>query len=155
MQGNHVLCPFIPYRLETVKIKCKSGRAKILGSLVCIGGALMLTLYKGKPLFHFSHHESAASMTKSSAVKPYSTNTTGRWTIGVIAMVMGTMFWSSWYILQSKISKRYPCQYSSTAIMSFFGAVQAAVICFCTDHNFSIWVLKGKMQIIAFLFSVS
>ncbi|KAK7332072.1 hypothetical protein VNO80_28819 [Phaseolus coccineus] len=143
----------LPFGLETVKIKCNSGRAKILGSLVCIGGALMLTLYKGKPLFNFSHYESAASMTKSSAVKPYSTNTAGRWTIGVIAMVMGTIFWSSWYILQSKISKRYPCQYSSTAIMSFFGAVQAAVICFCTDHNFSIWVLKGKMQIIAFLFS--
>ena len=155
MQDNRVLYPFISYRLETVKIKCNSGRAKILGSLVCIGGVLMLTLYKGKPLFNFSHYESAASMVKSSAANAYSTKTTERWTIGVIAMVIGTMFWSSWYILQSKISKSYPCQYSSTAIMSFFGALQSAVICLCTDHNLSIWVLKGKIQIIAFLYSVS
>ncbi|KAG2395945.1 WAT1-related protein [Vigna angularis] len=143
----------LPFGLETVKIKCNSGRAKILGSLVCIGGALMLTLYKGKPLVTFSHNESAASMVKSSAVNIYSTKTTEKWTIGVIAMVIGTIFWSSWYILQSKISKRYPCQYSSTAIMSFFGALQSAVICLCTDHNLSIWVLKGKIQIIAFLYS--
>ncbi|XP_027931534.1 WAT1-related protein At3g30340-like [Vigna unguiculata] len=143
----------LPFGLETVKIKCNSGRAKILGSLVCIGGVLILTLYKGKPLFNFSHYESAASMVKSSAANAYSTKTTERWTIGVIAMVIGTMFWSSWYILQSKISKSYPCQYSSTAIMSFFGALQSAVICLCTDHNLSIWVLKGKIQIIAFLYS--
>ncbi|RDX69213.1 WAT1-related protein [Mucuna pruriens] len=137
----------LPFGLETVKIKCNSGRAKILGSLVCIGGALMLTLYKGKPLFHFSHYESAAPVAKAS------TRTTERWTIGVIALVLGTIFWSSWFILQSKISKRYPCQYSSTAIMTFFGAIQSAVICFFTDHNFSIWVLKGNIQIIAILYA--
>ncbi|KAG4977755.1 hypothetical protein JHK86_037229 [Glycine max] len=143
----------LPFGLETVKIKCKSGRAKILGSLVCIGGALMLTLYKGKPLFNFSHYESVSPVANSSAVNLASTRTKGKWTIGVIALVLGTIFWSSWFILQSKISKRYPCQYSSTAIMSFFGAIQSAVICFFTDHNLSIWVLKGKIQIIAILYA--
>ncbi|XP_061342761.1 WAT1-related protein At3g30340-like [Gastrolobium bilobum] len=135
----------LPFGLETVNIKCKSGRAKILGTLVCIGGALMLTLYKGKPLFNFSHYQSE--------VKLASIRTTKRWTIGVIALILGTLFWSSWFILQSNISKRYPCQYSSTAIMTFFGAIQSAVICLCTDHNLSIWVLKGKIQIIAILYA--
>ncbi|KAG4381160.1 hypothetical protein GLYMA_15G085300v4 [Glycine max] len=143
----------LPFGLETVKIKSKSGRAKILGSLVCIGGALMLTLYKGKPLFNFSHYESVSPVAKSSEVNLASTRTTGKWTIGVIALALGTIFWSSWFILQSKISKRYPCQYSSTAIMSFFGAIQSAVICFFTDHNLSIWVLQGKIQIIAILYA--
>lgn len=139
------------HRLETVNIKRTSGRAKILGTLVCVGGALMLTLYKGKPLFKFSHYQSAVAV--SSAVA--STRTTQRWTIGVIALILGTLFWSFWFILQSKISKRYPCQYSSTALMSFFGAIQSAVICFLTDHNLSIWVLKGNIQIIAILYAVS
>ncbi|KAL2340995.1 hypothetical protein Fmac_008935 [Flemingia macrophylla] len=142
----------LPFGLENVKIKCNSGRAKILGSLVCIGGALMLTLYKGKPLFNFSHYESAAPLAKS-AVKLDSARTTERWTMGVIALVLGTVFWSFWFILQSKISKRYPCQYSSTAIMTFFGAIQSAIICLFTDHNLSIWVLKGKIQIIAILYA--
>ncbi|CAJ2658797.1 unnamed protein product [Trifolium pratense] len=131
--------------LETVNIKCNSGRAKILGTLVCILGALMLTLYKGKGLFNFSHHQSSVKLT--------STRTPEKWTIGVIALILGTLFWSSWFILQSKISKRYPCQYSSTAIMSFFGAIQSAVICFFIDHNLSIWVLRGNIQIIAILYA--
>lgn len=130
-----------------MNIKCNSGRAKIFGTLVCIVGALMLTLYKGKGLFNFSHHESS--------VKLAATRTPEKWTIGVIALILGTLFWSSWFILQSKISKRYPCQYSSTAIMSFFGAIQSAVICLCIDHNLSIWVLRGKIQIIAILYAVS
>jgi drug/metabolite transporter (DMT)-like permease len=88
-------------------------------------------------------------------VKLTSTRTPEKWTIGVIALILGTLFWSSWFILQSKISKRYPCQYSSTAIMSFFGAIQSAVICFFIDHDLSIWVLRGNIQIIAILYAVS
>ncbi|KAK7306450.1 hypothetical protein VNO77_44390 [Canavalia gladiata] len=87
----------LPFGLESVTIKSNSGRAKILGSLVCIGGALLLTLYKGKPLFNFSHYESAAPVAKSYAVKLASTRTTERWSIGVIALVLGTLLWSSCY----------------------------------------------------------
>ncbi|XP_004485925.1 WAT1-related protein At3g30340-like [Cicer arietinum] len=137
----------LPFGLETVDIKCNSGRAKIVGTLVCIVGALLLTLYKGKGLFNFSQHD------QSSSVKLASTRTPEKWSIGVIALILGTLFWSFWFILQSKISKTYPCQYSSTAIMSFFGAIQSAVICLFIDHNLSIWVLRGKIQIIAILYA--
>ncbi|MED6155081.1 hypothetical protein PIB30_002289 [Stylosanthes scabra] len=135
----------LPFGLESVNIKCKSGRAKIFGSLVCIGGALLLTLYKGKPLFHGTSSSSYSSSRTSS----------GRsWSIGVVALIFGTLFWSSWYILQSSISKRFPCQYSSTAIMTLLGAIQAAIISFSTqNHDLSIWVLKGNLPIIAVLFS--
>ncbi|MED6137127.1 hypothetical protein PIB30_062059 [Stylosanthes scabra] len=137
----------LPFGLESVNIKCKSGRAKIVGTLVCIGGALLLTLYKGKPLFNnHSSYSAASSSTRTSSGR--------RWSIGVVALMFGTLFWSSWYILQSSISKRFPCQYSSTAIMTFLGAIQAATISLSTqNHDLSIWVLKGKLPIIAVLFS--
>uniref|UniRef100_A0A0R0ISB1 WAT1-related protein n=2 Tax=Glycine max TaxID=3847 RepID=A0A0R0ISB1_SOYBN len=138
----------LPFGLETVNIKCKGGKAKILGTFVCIGGALLLTLYKGKPLFDGSHYQSAMDQASST------TRSTQKWTIGVIALIMGTLFWSFWFILQSKIGKRYPCQYSSTAIMTFFGAMQAAILGFSTgSSNLSSWVLKDKIQIITVLYS--
>lgn len=144
------------YRLETVNIKCKGGKAKILGTFVCIGGALLLTLYKGKALFDGSHHQSAVAMRSAMDQASSTTRTTQKWTIGVIALIMGTLFWSFWFILQSKIGKRYPCQYSSTAIMTFFGAMQAAILGFSTgSSNLSSWVLKDKIQIITVLYSVS
>ncbi|XP_054779108.1 WAT1-related protein At3g30340-like isoform X2 [Prosopis cineraria] len=150
----------LPFGLESVNIKCNSGRAKILGTVVCIGGGLILTLYKGKPLFGSddSHYDSSASapISKTSAVKLAASHhhvNSERWTLGVIALILGTLFWSSWFVVQSKVGKRYPCQYSSTAIMTFFGAIQSAVLSLATGRNFSLWVLKGKMQIITVLFS--
>lgn len=143
-----------PFGLETVNIKGNRGRAKILGTVVCIGGALLLTLYKGKPLFSYSQSDADRHMV--SAVKLASPpRNTGRWTTGVIALVVGTVLWSSWFLLQAKIGKRYPCQYSSTAIMTFFGAIQSSVLSLSTSRNSSMWVLKENMQILTVLFSVS
>ncbi|TKY60057.1 WAT1-related protein [Spatholobus suberectus] len=145
----------LPFGIETVNIKCKGGQAKILGTFVCIGGALLLTLYKGKPLFDDSHYQSAVPPVamRSAMDQDSTTRITQKWTIGVIALIMGTLFWSFWFILQSKIGKRYPCQYSSTAIMTFFGAMQAAILGLSTGSNLSTWVLKGKIQIITVLYS--
>ncbi|XP_019461148.1 PREDICTED: WAT1-related protein At3g30340-like isoform X1 [Lupinus angustifolius] len=137
----------LPFRLETINIKCNSGKAKILGTFVCIGGALLLTFYKGKPLFNnYSHYEYEAPASPA-------TKSTEKWTIGVITLILGTLFISSWYILQSNIVKRYPCQYSSTAIMNFFGAIQSAILGFSIDKKLSMWVIKGKIQIITILYS--
>ncbi|XP_027348616.1 WAT1-related protein At3g30340-like [Abrus precatorius] len=145
----------LPFGLETVNIKCSSGKAKIIGTFVCIGGALLLTLYKGKPLFDNSHHQSAVPplAMRSEMDQASSTRITEKWTIGVIALIMGTLFWSSWFILQSNISKKYPCQYSSTAIMTFFGAMQSAILGLSTGRNLSSWFLRGKIQIITVLYS--
>jgi len=146
------------HRLETVNIKCRGGKAKILGTFVCVGGALVLTLYRGKPLFDVSHYETRVPpVAMKSAVDEGSSSgrTAQKWSIGVIALMMGTLFWSFWFILQSKIGKRYPCQYSSTAIMTFFGAMQAAILGLSTGTNLSSWILKDKMQIITVLYSVS
>lgn len=134
------------YRLETVNIKCSSGKAKVLGTVVCVAGATLLTLYRGMPLFDHS---------QDPAIQLNYAKKTERWTIGSVALVVGTLFWSSWFLLQSTIGKRYPCQYSSTAIMSFFGAIQSAVLSLATSRNFSAWVLKGKIEIVTVLFAVS
>ncbi|KAF3434069.1 hypothetical protein FNV43_RR25172 [Rhamnella rubrinervis] len=140
----------LPFGLETVNLKCNSGNAKVIGTLVSIAGAATLTLYKGVPLFHSSRTTTQAMV---HAVKLRSTKRAERWTIGSIALVVGSLLWSSWFLLQSNIGKRFPCQYSSTAIMSFFGAIQSAILSFCTGRNLSVWILKGNIQIISVLFA--
>lgn len=124
----------------------------MIGTLVSIAGAALLTLYKGVPLFHSSRTTTKAM---DHAVKLSSSKRAERWTIGSIALIVGSLLWSSWFLLQSNIGKRFPCQYSSTAIMSFFGAIQSAILSFCTSRNLSVWILKGKIQIITVLFAVS
>ncbi|KAL5551182.1 hypothetical protein UlMin_001358 [Ulmus minor] len=139
----------LPFGLETVNLKCSSGRAKVIGTLICIGGAALLTLYKGVSLFN----SQATNHAMNNTAKLSFAKRAERWTIGTIALVIGTLSWSSWFLLQSNIGKRYPCQYSSTAIMSFFGAIQSAILSFSTGSNHSVWILKGNIQIATIIFA--
>lgn len=140
----------LPFGFEAVNLKCSSGRAKVIGTLVCIGGGALLTLYKGPSLFDHSH---ITNQTMETTISLSSAKKAERWTVGTIALVIGTLSWSSWFLLQSSIGKRYPCQYSSTAIMSFFGAIQSAILCFSTGSPLSVWILRGSIQITTVLFA--
>lgn len=146
----------LPFRIETVNLKSNNGAAKILGSVICLGGALILTLYKGTPLFNHPHphaHAHAMAPTVAKAIELSSSRRAERWTIGCLALIAGTLLWSSWFIIQSVLGRRYPCQYSSTAIMSFFGAIQSAILSLSTSRDLSMWVLKGKVEIITVIYA--
>ncbi|KAG8374495.1 hypothetical protein BUALT_Bualt10G0000800 [Buddleja alternifolia] len=134
--------------LETVNAKYSSGRAKMLGAVVCIGGASLLTFYKGIPLFHFSKPQSMEQHTKLNSHIGRE-----RWAIGSVALFAGTLCWSSWFLLQTYIGKRYPCQYSSTAILTFFSAIQSAVLSLSIDREFPVWVLKSRTDILIVLYA--
>ncbi|KAF9600878.1 hypothetical protein IFM89_013785 [Coptis chinensis] len=141
----------LPFRLETLDIKSNTGRAKMLGAMLCVGGALLLTFYKGIPLTHLSHSR-AASNSKFHVNVSDSHEKTHRWIIGSIALFAGSAFWSSWYLIQAKISKRFPCQYTSTAIMNFFGTLQSALLSFIIHRDISIWAPKEKSDILILLY---
>ncbi|KAK1558627.1 hypothetical protein Q3G72_004743 [Acer saccharum] len=76
-----------------------------------------------------------------------------KWAIGSIVLILAFTLWSSWFLMQARIGKRYPCQYSSTAMLSIFGAIQSAILCLITDRKLSSWVLKGKLDITTVIFS--
>ncbi|CAI9772603.1 unnamed protein product [Fraxinus pennsylvanica] len=138
----------LPFRLESINIKCSSGRAKVIGTLVCLGGAILLTVYRGIPLVHFS-----GSQHVNQSIKLSSSKGRERWTIGSLVMFAGTFLWSSWFLLQVNIGNRYPCQYSSTAIMTFFSAIQSALLCLSINRNHSIWYLNKKTDIVTVIYS--
>ncbi|TXG50805.1 hypothetical protein EZV62_023329 [Acer yangbiense] len=134
----------LPFGIEKVNIKRNSGKAKVAGTLVCIAGGILLILYKGVPLFYRSNSEPETQNHSHSSEK---------WTLGCIALTAGTLFWSSWFVIQSNIGKRYPCQYTSTAIVTFFGAIQSALLSLCTSRQLSIWIPKGKIEFISILYA--
>ncbi|CAH9137169.1 unnamed protein product [Cuscuta epithymum] len=135
----------LPFGLETINIRSNSGIAKVIGIVICLGGALLLTFYKGIPLIKLPPpSEVAASPSAQETTRPRGE----RWILGSVAMFAGTLLWSSWFLIQSKVSKSYPCHYSSTVIMNFFSAIQSAVLTFCTDRSLSIWIPKKKIDMV-------
>nr|GMD18475.1 WAT1-related protein At3g30340-like [Ipomoea batatas] len=133
------------FRQERINMKCKSGKAKVLGTLICLIGTIVLALYKGKTLTN--------NNASSQGVEAH--HNTKSWVIGSLFLFAGSLAWSSWFIIQRRVGSDYPYQYSSTSIMSFFGAIQSAIFCFIIDRNNSIWRLKGSLEIWTVIFSVS
>ncbi|XP_009631686.1 WAT1-related protein At3g30340-like isoform X1 [Nicotiana tomentosiformis] len=140
----------LPFGLETINIKDRSGRAKVIGTLICLGGALLLTFYKGIPLIHFSDQQ-----TESQSMEEHisSSKRKERWIFGSLILFAGTLLWSSWFLLQSFIGKKYPCQYSSTVIMTFFSAIQSAILTFSINRRLSIWIPKEMIDMLSVIYT--
>ncbi|KAJ6334768.1 hypothetical protein OIU77_024878 [Salix suchowensis] len=139
------------FGLEKADMTSKAGRRKMLGAFICMGGAVLLILYRGIPITK-SHSKAAATDILNHAGTTISGKKRQRWVVGSILSLAGCFMWSSWFLIQAKISKIFPFQYSSTAIMSFFGAIQSVILSLSIERNLSMWVLKTKMEILSVLY---
>ncbi|GLU00909.1 hypothetical protein SLE2022_182440 [Rubroshorea leprosula] len=135
----------LPFGLEKLNIKTNGGRAKIIGTLITVAGAMILTFYKGMPLGRPYRGATAAKGNQGNMMD--STKKTKNLTIGSLVLTASSIVLSCWYLLQARIGKMYPCPYSSTAFMSFFATFQSAILSLIIERDFSKWVLKGKLEI--------
>lgn len=143
-------------RLETANLKNTAGKAKVLGTSVCVGGAMILTLYKGVALTHTKRfHSTSGLRTIHAGEVGFQKNQAKGWGLGSIALFGGCLSWSSWFLFQAKICKSYPVLYSNTAMVSFISALQCAALGIITERDFSFWVLNGKLQIVTVIYCVS
>ncbi|KAM0902672.1 hypothetical protein ACQ4PT_019158 [Festuca glaucescens] len=136
----------IPFRLETVDVRSKAGLAKIAGTLASVGGATLLSLYKG----------AALTRTTSSVeehINSSSTSSKGRWMLGPALLLVNCITFSFWMLLQGKLTKKYPAVISSTAFMALFTSLQAGALALTTQRHISVWMLRGSTQIATVLFA--
>lgn len=141
----------IPFRLERVGIRSFAGQAKVLGTLICVGGAMLMTLYKGIPInlwsspFHLREGKGNANNNGLDSENL---------TKGSLLIVASCISWSSWFIIQAKLSKRYPAKYTSTALMCFLATIQSAVLTliFERDHP-SVWAIGWDIKLLTSVYS--
>lgn len=156
---NIITCTiYCLFSMEKLNLKKCSGRAKVLGAFVCVVGAMVLSLYRGPALFNHSHSRSLPASTHQSHVTNLvsAKRTAEKWILSSMALLLGAILWSSWFLIQTSIGKSYPCQYSSTTIMAFFAAIQSGTMAFVsTGRNLSLWAIQGRIQIGTVLFCVS
>ena len=131
--------------MEKLDLKTGAGLAKVFGTTVGFTGAIILALYQGP------------SLTKSSsAPQPMGAGGHGahRWVTGSVALLAAAACWSFWFILQSKLGKKYPALYSGNALMFLLSFLQMASVGMATERDLSVWILRTKLQIITVLFVV-
>ncbi|KAJ1277441.1 hypothetical protein BS78_04G004100 [Paspalum vaginatum] len=133
----------LPFGMEKLELKSGAGIAKVIGTTLGFTGAVILALYQGPSLTR--PYSSPASSGGGGAHRS--------WVIGSVALLAGSACWSFWFILQSKLGKKYPALYSGNALMFLLSFLQMAAVGLVTERDLSLWVLRTKLQIITVLFA--
>eukprot|EP01018_Ginkgo_biloba_P012890 Gb_22525 [translate_table: standard] len=132
-----VLC-----RMERVNFRSMGGQARVLGTLVCIGGALIVTLYKGpvirmpwSPLVHHHHTNDPVGVSQD-------------WLKGSLFIIISYITYSLWLIQQANIMKEYPAQLSMTTLLCLLATVQSAVVAVIFERKPAAWALQWNFQLL-------
>ncbi|CAN7000233.1 hypothetical protein Bca4012_050850 [Brassica carinata] len=140
------------FRIENAqKLKSRAGVLKLIGTLICILGAMFLTFYKGIQVSNpHSHPEAIDNIT----LHNNGHDQAKKWLLGCVYLFTGIVLLSLWMLFQGKLSVKYPCtKYSSTCLMSVFAAFQCAILSLYKSREIEDWIIKDKLVIFVILYA--
>jgi len=81
-------------RLEKLGLQAWPGRIKCAGAFLCVGGALVTSLYKGKEFYlgHHSHAQTAVAVHQTHMLR------------GTLFLICSCFSYTAWFLLQVYIS---------------------------------------------------
>nr|TKW23735.1 hypothetical protein SEVIR_3G006700v2 [Setaria viridis] len=139
------------FRYERLAIRTFSGQAKLAGTLLGVGGAMLLTFYKGADVtpWHSSVNLVAHQHRQQLEVVAEATNRV----MGSLLCISSCFFYAIWLILQAKLSKEYPFHYSSTALMCAMSTLQSVAFALCYDRDPGQWRLGFDVRLLSVVYS--
>uniref|UniRef100_A0ACD5UA50 Uncharacterized protein n=1 Tax=Avena sativa TaxID=4498 RepID=A0ACD5UA50_AVESA len=135
-------------RMETLKLKKPSGRAKLTGTLVGLGGAMLLTFYKGpemKFLRNLGHTGLSHAHGSHQQLRPPPAE--GSRILGSFLAITSCFSYAIWLTIQAKVGQVYPCHYSIAAMVCLFGAVQSTLLALCLHRDTDHWRLGLNIRL--------
>ncbi|XP_022154464.1 WAT1-related protein At5g07050-like [Momordica charantia] len=131
-------------KLEMKKVKCQ---AKVVGTMVTVGGAILMTLYKGNVIsFFWSHHYLHSSASMESTYQD--------WVKGSILLLFANLAWASFFIFQAMTLKKYTAHLSLTTLVCFLGTLQSMAVTFVMENNkSSVWTIGWDMNLLAAVYA--
>ncbi|EOY23786.1 Nodulin MtN21 /EamA-like transporter family protein [Theobroma cacao] len=139
-------------RMETVKIRSAGRQAKVLGTIISIGGSLVFTLWKGGcqlkgfvdgPLINI--HSTKGSVGELRHGKE-------NWLKGSCLILISTIAWSGWLILHGTVSKVYPAELSLNALICFIASLQSSLVALFFARNRLLWRLEWNVQLLTIIY---
>ncbi|XP_028767400.1 WAT1-related protein At5g07050 [Neltuma alba] len=137
-----VLC-----RMEKVDLRKVRCIAKVIGTIVTIAGAMLMTLYKGQ-VINFFWTQYMHRPRDYASVSP-SDSAEKDWLKGSILLIIATLAWASFFILQAVALRKYSAQLSLTALVCFMGTLQSIAVTFVMEHKPSAWSIGWDMNLFA------
>ncbi|CAL0315595.1 unnamed protein product [Lupinus luteus] len=141
------ICTFlvsIICRMEKLSLQTWGGKAKSIGAILCVGGAIATSIYKGKEFYigHIGHHTQVI-------VVEHKTHKLR----GTLFLVGSCFSYTTWFILQVKLLKVFPFRYWGTMIACVMAAIISSIIGVCMDSSQASWRLQWNLELITIVYS--
>ncbi|XP_023550506.1 WAT1-related protein At3g28050-like [Cucurbita pepo subsp. pepo] len=134
------------FRMEKVVLKRHSSQAKVMGTIISIAGAFVVTLYKG-PRIILSSAPTALSLHHPLP------SSHSNWVIGSLLLTAEYILVPLWYIVQTRIMKEYPDEATVIFFYNLTVAFIAAIVGVVLETDPSAWILKQHTALASVLCS--
>ncbi|WRX30524.1 EamA domain - like 10, partial [Theobroma cacao] len=134
------------FRLERVNLKKVHSIAKIIGTVIMVPGAVIMTLYKG-PAINFIKLQGGGHHGATNAAEAK------HWVAGTLMLLARCWGWSGFYILQSFTLRMYPAELSLTALICFIGTIGGAAVSFAVERDMNAWKIGWDASLLAAVYS--
>ncbi|KAK9697480.1 hypothetical protein RND81_08G040400 [Saponaria officinalis] len=118
-----------------------SSMAKIMGTIMCVGGAICMALLRGPKLLNTQISSS------NSLILQLVGDESSTWFLGCLCLFASSCCWSLWLILQVPVTALYPDHLSLSGWMCFFSTLQAGVIGLFLERDPVAWNLSSGLEI--------
>ncbi|MQM16113.1 hypothetical protein Taro_049066 [Colocasia esculenta] len=140
------------FRLERLQMRTMSGQAKVGGTVLGLGGAMLLTFYRGPDINIWTSkidllqgHDKVPGMAANK--EP------GNRVVGSLMAVASCFCYSIWLIIQAKMSRSYTGIYSSSALMCAMGALQSTAYGLFMQRDWREWRLRFDIRLITVVYA--
>lgn len=135
----------IIFRMEKLKLSSSSTRAKLIGTIVSISGAFVVTFYKGPSINAPPSSPTALNLALDSSGSD--------WIIGSLFLTVEYILVPVWYILVTHIMKEYPSEFTIIFFYTSTVSILAAVVGFFAESDTSKWIVGPNIALASILFS--
>ncbi|XP_027919618.1 WAT1-related protein At1g68170-like [Vigna unguiculata] len=138
------------FRLEKLNLITRGGKMKIIGTIIGISGATIMTFIKGpeiKLTTWFHVHRNDHNVLQRDTISG------SKNILGALASLGTQVSNALWLINQTKLTERYPYPYSSTALVTLMGALLSLSFAFCVERDLSEWRLGWNVRLFTVAYS--
>ncbi|KNA24453.1 hypothetical protein SOVF_015580 [Spinacia oleracea] len=135
----------IIFRMEMVNLSAQSNIFKLIGTIVSISGAFIVTFYQGLPIILFP----SPNKTYLHSLLDIQPN----WTVGGLLLATSSIFLSLTYIAKTWIARDFNSEVLITLISCcIFETIVAAMVTLIAENDASVWTPTLDIELISILF---
>lgn len=127
--------------MEKMNIRSMRTIAKIVGTIICVSGAVSIALLKGPKLLN------AEYILPSKSIMATTLGSDENWLLGCLSLLGCIVAWAIFLILQVPAYASHPNYISLCAWMCFMSTLQSALVTLFLEPDLNAWKINSLLQL--------